>query len=286
MRIVISSGHGKYVRGASGIIDEVDEARKVVEQVASWLRLAGHHVVTYHDDVSTTQGENLDRIVDFHNSETRDLDVSVHFNAYTPTDGERGCEVLYLTQEALAYKLSEVISTAGEFINRGAHKRTDLAFLNGTSAPAVLLEICFVDAAGDCEKYNLHFEEICRKLGSAASEPFEVSFSGKCSHFGGPADMGVDADEGLAFLYEVEDAPHLFLEEQPSGTTGLARRLDPATFYVACRWDYDVTSKEMLRDQSLLALVRAKKTGRKFYAWPADWGPMKIRTAWRTSRPA
>ena len=25
-RIVISSGHGKYVRGASGIIDEVDEA--------------------------------------------------------------------------------------------------------------------------------------------------------------------------------------------------------------------------------------------------------------------
>jgi len=29
----------------------------------------------------------------------------------------------------------------------------------------------------------------------------------------------------------------------------------------------------MLRDQSLLALVRAKKTGRKFYAWPADWGP-------------
>ena len=28
-RIVISSGHGKYVRGASGIIDEVDEARRV-----------------------------------------------------------------------------------------------------------------------------------------------------------------------------------------------------------------------------------------------------------------
>ena len=29
--IVLSSGHGKYVRGASGIIDEVDEARRVVD---------------------------------------------------------------------------------------------------------------------------------------------------------------------------------------------------------------------------------------------------------------
>jgi hypothetical protein len=30
--IVISSGHGKYVRGASGLLDEVDEARRVVER--------------------------------------------------------------------------------------------------------------------------------------------------------------------------------------------------------------------------------------------------------------
>ena len=37
-RIVISSGHGKYVRGASGIIDEVDEARRVVEHLADELR--------------------------------------------------------------------------------------------------------------------------------------------------------------------------------------------------------------------------------------------------------
>jgi hypothetical protein len=29
----MSSGHGKYVRGACGILDEVDEARKVVECV-------------------------------------------------------------------------------------------------------------------------------------------------------------------------------------------------------------------------------------------------------------
>src|SRR6516165_4978098 len=41
MNVVISSGHSKYVRGASGYIDEVDEARKVVEAVARYLRKLG-----------------------------------------------------------------------------------------------------------------------------------------------------------------------------------------------------------------------------------------------------
>ena len=93
MKVVISSGHGKYIRGASGYIDEVDEARLVVEQVADGLRALGVETTTYHDDVSNDQSENLGRIVDFHNSKTRDLDVSVHFNAYettSQTDGHRG----------------------------------------------------------------------------------------------------------------------------------------------------------------------------------------------------
>ena len=37
--IVISSGHGLYVRGASGYIDEVDCARALVERIADYLRV-------------------------------------------------------------------------------------------------------------------------------------------------------------------------------------------------------------------------------------------------------
>jgi len=106
MRVVISSGHGKYVRGASGLIDEVDEARKVVPEVAKWLTVNGHQVIEFHDDVSTTQQQNLNTIVNYHNNQTRDLDVSVHFNAYVPTDGGRGTEVLYLTEPKLLADLS------------------------------------------------------------------------------------------------------------------------------------------------------------------------------------
>jgi hypothetical protein len=76
----------------------------------------------------------------------------------------------------------------------------------------------------------------------------------------------------LAFIHEIAEAPHLFLPYQPSGTSGLARRLNPYIHYVACRWDYSVTSKDMLKGGEI-ALVRAPATGIALTAFPADWGP-------------
>jgi N-acetylmuramoyl-L-alanine amidase len=280
MRVVISSGHGKYVRGASGLIDEVDEARKVVPEVVDYLEGANHEAMEFHDDVSTTQNANLNAIVNFHNKQKRDLDVSVHFNAYTPTDGGRGVEVLYVTQYDLATRVSKAISEAGGLINRGAHKRSDLFFLNGTEEPAILIEVCFVDAAADVEAYQMHFDLICEAIaasiapipGAEEEEEDVVRATGKVSWFGGPEDMGVSPSEGLAFIYDVDDKPHIFLDEQPPNTTGLARRLDPDKFYVAMRWDYEQFSKERLAGRET-ALVKSTKTGREFKAHPADWGP-------------
>src|SRR6516165_4019107 len=162
MKIVISSGHGKHIRGASGILDEVDEARRVTDAVAVELSERGVDVVTFHDDVSTTQDENLERIVDFHNAQgPHDLDVSVHFNAYEPTDEPMGVEVLYLTEQELAAELSMRMSEALSLPNRGPKLRNDLAFLNGTTAPAVLIETCFVDSSADASQYQSFFYALC-----------------------------------------------------------------------------------------------------------------------------
>lgn len=99
-----------------------------------------------------------------------------------------------------------------------------------------------------------------------------MKVKGKVSWFGGPDDVnGVAPDEPLAFINSVDDQPDLFLPEQPPGTTGLARRLDPSEFYVACRWNYDDTPPELLLANK--ALVRNPKTGKQFYAFPSDWGP-------------
>jgi hypothetical protein len=285
MKIVISSGHGKLVRGAAGYIDEVDEARRVVNKVVSYLNNVGVHVEAFHDDVSTTQNENLNRIVNFHNGEQRDLDVSVHFNAYETTNSPMGSECLYVTQSALAAKVAEKVSAAGGFKNRGAKKRTDLFFLNKTEEPSILIEVCFVDSRADAELYEENFDEICAAIGGAISgvetppptpapePPTGALFSavGKASYFGGPDDEGVSPNEGLAFITNISSIPQLFLPYQPPGTTGLARRLNPYVHYVACRWDYSKTPKTMLVQR--IAKVRAPKTGITLKAFPADWGP-------------
>ena len=280
-RIVISSGHGLYVRGASGILDEVDEARRVVEAVAEELRGRNVWVDVFHDDTSHSQNENLNTIVNHHNEQNRDLDVSVHFNAYEQVEKPMGTEVLYVTQSSLAAQMSMAIADAGEFINRGPKKRTDLFFLNKTAMPSILLEICFVDSEADASLYESNFDEICEKIADVLggedvilSPPEEsASFSaiGRCSAFGGPEDTGVSPSEGLAFISDYMQQPELFLPYQPEGTTGLARRLNPRVHYVACRWDYQRTPKPSLLED--VALVKSLRNGTFMTALPADWGP-------------
>jgi hypothetical protein len=115
-----------------------------------------------------------------------------------------------------------------------------------------------------------------------------MKLEGKCSWFGGPADAGVSPSEGLAFLFSVDDKPHLFLPEAPidpetgETCTGLARRLDPEKFYIACRWDYDEHPKEQLAGDDI-ALVRAPLTGRTLWAHPSDWGPHEEKTGGRVA---
>ena len=100
-----------------------------------------------------------------------------------------------------------------------------------------------------------------------------LNLKGKVSWFGGPDDTGVAPDEGLAFIYDVDDAPDLFLSYQPDGTTGLARRLNPDAYYVACRWDYNQSDQTKTALLEEMALIRSPKTGKQIKVYPADWGP-------------
>ena len=280
MKIVISSGHGKYIRGAEGYLDEVDEARRVVDSVAGMLSANGVTVHSFHDNVSTTQDENLERIVDYHNSKSRDLDVSVHFNAYDETSKPMGTECWYVSQESLSAQVSRNIAAATGLPDRGAKYTNGLYFLNHTSKPAILIEVCFVDSSTDADRYRENFEDVCTGVADALTgrdtQPIEppsteavFRVKGPCSKFGGPRDTGVSPSEGLAMYSSIEQAPWLFLPIQPPGTTGLARRLNPCVPYVACRWDYDITPKNMLRQ----TIVKVKANGMSLKAFVGDWGP-------------
>jgi N-acetylmuramoyl-L-alanine amidase len=285
--IVISSGHGKYIRGASDILDEVDEARRVVDRVAVMLRERGVSVDVFHDNTSHDQSTNLSTIVNYHNSRTREVDISVHFNAYEHTSKPMGTETLYVSSsgEAIARQMSPAIASCG-FTDRGPKYRGDLYFLNNTEMPAILIEVCFVDSSADANIYDESFERICDKIadviggeGGVDQPPIDqppvdtalLHVTGPCSWFGGPEDSGVSPSEGLAFISSTGQQPELFLPYQPEGTTGLARRLNPQVPYVACRWDYDVTPKPSLLLHK--ALIKNPRNGKTIYAFPADWGP-------------
>lgn len=116
-------------------------------------------------------------------------------------------------------------------------------------------------------------------------------YRGTISTFGGPNDHGVAPDEGLA-LIERRDLDHwwfarLFLPNNPSGTTGLARRLNPAAFYIAMRFDYSAMGKaytsERLhpaiagREVARHAIYRLTnpRNSHSLFAQAADWGPNK-----------
>jgi len=284
--IVISSGHGLKVRGAAGIIDEVDEARRVTEMLADALRFRGVDVITFHDDKSTSQSQNLWAITDFHNKQKRDLDISVHFNAFEQRSQPVGTEVWWVTQQDLAKHLSAAMASVG-FIDRGAKYSNGLHFLNQTVMPSVLLEVCFVDSQADCDIYLDNTEAICEALadelagGAETRAPKQFIAEGMVSWFGGPDDKtGVSPSEGLAFIYTTEDQPVLFLSYQPEGTTGLARRLNPEQPYVACRWPYTSETKAQWREVLLheMAMVYAPKTGKSIKCYPADWGPHEEKT--------
>lgn len=100
-----------------------------------------------------------------------------------------------------------------------------------------------------------------------------IKLSGKVSCFGGPDDGGVAANEGLAIYSNVDqcNVPGMFLTTQPNDTTGLARRLNPGAFYVACRWDYNYTPVEWLRHA--IIYVENPKNGLSFACHAVDWGP-------------
>lgn len=171
---IISSGHGLKVSGASYYIDEVKEARKVVDRVTEICEILDPKgTIKYHENNMTNKTNNLNTIIKYHNSTDRDLDVSIHFNSSTFKDSKGndlkavdyavGTETLYTSNngKVWAEKLTKAIAKSGGFKDRGAKKRTDLGFLNKTNKPSVLIELCFVNSKEDVRLYNKNFETIC-----------------------------------------------------------------------------------------------------------------------------
>ncbi|KAA6465653.1 N-acetylmuramoyl-L-alanine amidase [Bacillus cereus] len=153
-RYSLHGGHNSIVQGANfGNRKEHVLDRQVKDAVAAKLRALGHTVYDDTDEVGTTQSQNLNNIIRKSNSHAVDLVISFHLNA---SDGNgQGVEVLYYDQKDLAAKISAQLAKDIGWRDRGAKQRTDLAVLNGTKAPAILIELGFIDNESDMAKWNV-----------------------------------------------------------------------------------------------------------------------------------
>ena len=187
----VHGGHSLKCRGASGLLDEVNEDRKVKNRVIELLRARGATVYDCTDDTSTTKNGNLSTIVTKCNSHKVDLDVSIHLNA----GGGHGVETWGYSDNVkeIGSRISANISKALGITNRGFKISTKLYVLRKTHSPAILIECCFVDSQEDKNKWNV--DECANAIVDAlmntttnVSKPaqpqhrFNISIDGKIGH--------------------------------------------------------------------------------------------------------
>ena len=155
MKIAVRGGHCPKVTGASALIDELTEDRKVKDSVVKYLKQLGHEVldVTPPDSTSTSS-EDLYYGVNKANSWGAELFISIHFNkAYNSYTGALGSEVCVYSNFDIAKRVVDGLGSLG-FKNRGQKARTGLYELKNTKMKSMIIEVCFVEATEDVSLYK------------------------------------------------------------------------------------------------------------------------------------
>lgn len=153
MRIGINCGHTKsgIGSGANGFLNESEETRAVGYSLMEILSEQGHTVIDCTDNKATSVAANLKKICALANAQKLDMFLSIHFNA----GGGRGVEVYTYGSGDIggAGKMKSALYSLG-FKDRGIKDGSNLYVIKNTKAPAVLLEVCFVDNKEDADLYK------------------------------------------------------------------------------------------------------------------------------------
>ena len=156
-KIAVRGGHTEKATGASALIDELTEDRKVKDAVIKYLRELGYEVLDVTPPVNYTSSSSTDLLygVNKANEWGADLFISIHFNkAYDSYNGALGSEVCVYSTYDIAQRVVDKLGDLG-FKNRGQKVRNDLYELKRTNMKAMIVETCFVEATEDVELYKI-----------------------------------------------------------------------------------------------------------------------------------
>ena len=156
MKIACRGGHTELCTGASALINELTEDRKVKDSVIKYLRQLGHTVLDVTPPVNYTSSSSVDLAygVNKANNFGADLFISIHFNkCYDSYNGALGSESCVYSENEYGKRIVNALSGLG-FKNRGQKVRTGLYELSHTNMTSVIVETCFVEATEDVALYK------------------------------------------------------------------------------------------------------------------------------------
>lgn len=133
--------------GANGILKEVEVNRAVGKELMNLLRNAGHTVIDCTDNYSELSGR-----VTKANAQHLDLFISLHCNAFNGSAYGTETHIYPGSSRTIATNVTNSIAALG-YTNRGV-KESNFYVLRNTKAPAILIELFFIDSAKDCNIYN------------------------------------------------------------------------------------------------------------------------------------
>lgn len=162
MKLFISVGHARLKNGAStsadgtkfGGVNEYEYNKELLVPLVNHLLNGGHEVdaLLCPEGVFTTSQEERTYKLPLANAKPYDLVIELHLNAMDNPNAH-GFEVLYKSEKGKRYARSIADYLSLLFTPRGDQglvKREDLYMLNGTKAPAVILETFFCTNVRDC----------------------------------------------------------------------------------------------------------------------------------------
>lgn len=162
----VHAGHnpeGKIACGSSDLLNESRENRLVKGELINYLRQYGNTVYDCTEDNGKNQRDVLEKIVKKCNAHTVDFDFSLHLNSGRNDDNgdskQGGVEVHINADNKGKKAVAERILSRMEGIGFKRHGsgiviNPKLYVLNHTNAPAILIEICYVDDRDDYNQYN------------------------------------------------------------------------------------------------------------------------------------
>lgn len=211
-KLCFDYGHGGVDPGA--VYNGRKEAADVLtlgREVAEEMR---KHSITVDETRTADTTVDLTQRSAFANRQNYDYFISFHRNAFKPETGTGAETYVYINAaektKALADKIQKALVAVG-FVNRGV-KTGNFHVLRETKAPAVLIEIGFIDNTQDNALFDRKREEIIKGIAGAIMSQLGLAYIEESQN-------ALDQALGLLVRNGILKSPEYWLENARAGKT-------------------------------------------------------------------